>query len=159
MKRSQDNDNTTDHSHSHQQDVETTTGSTDGRVNDGEQDPAEPAAGFGTLLRVLRFSTPVNRTIQVVPVCAAVCSGAVMPLMALVLGRLTASLTQFGSADAQVSPSEFMRQVETNTLWFIYLFIGKFVLVYIWGFGLTFAASGMVQALRLEVCQTFRQGN
>jgi hypothetical protein len=59
MKRSQDKDNTADHSHSHQQDVETTTGSTDGRVDDGEQDPTEPAAGFGTLL--VRFLQMILR--------------------------------------------------------------------------------------------------
>jgi ATP-binding cassette, subfamily B (MDR/TAP), member 1 len=37
-----------------------------------------------------------------------------MPLMALVLGRLTANLTEFGSAGSQVSPDDFMKDVETN---------------------------------------------
>jgi hypothetical protein len=34
--------------------------------------------------------------------------------MALVLGRLTANLTEFGSAGSQVSAEDFMRDVETN---------------------------------------------
>ncbi|KAL2135473.1 hypothetical protein VTI74DRAFT_8332 [Chaetomium olivicolor] len=128
--------------------IAATTGSNDGQVDKKGQDAATPKAGFGTLLRVLRYSTPINRGVQVVCVFAALCSGAAMPLMALVLGRLTANLTQFGSVDTQVTPGEFMQQVKTNTLWFVYLFIGKF-LVYVWSFGFTYAASGMVQALRL----------
>ena len=38
-----------------------------------------------------------------------------MPLMALVLGRLTANFTNFGSIDNQQSSDEFIEQVETNT--------------------------------------------
>lgn len=38
-----------------------------------------------------------------------------MPLMALVLGRLTANFTNFGSIDNEQSSKEFMKQVQTNT--------------------------------------------
>lgn len=38
----------------------------------------------------------------------------VMPLMALVLGRLTGDFTNFGSIDNQQSSDEFMEQVENN---------------------------------------------
>lgn len=37
-----------------------------------------------------------------------------MPLMALVLGRLTANFTDFGSLDNKQSADQFMRQVERN---------------------------------------------
>lgn len=37
-----------------------------------------------------------------------------MPLMALVLGRLTANFTGFGSADNKQSTHDFMKQVQTN---------------------------------------------
>ncbi|KAL2759307.1 hypothetical protein ACRALDRAFT_1054549 [Sodiomyces alcalophilus JCM 7366] len=36
-----------------------------------------------------------------------------------------------------------------SSLWFVYLFIGKFTLVYLWSLGFSFTANRMVQALRL----------
>ncbi|KAF2280358.1 P-loop containing nucleoside triphosphate hydrolase protein [Westerdykella ornata] len=72
-----------------------------------------------------------------------------MPLMALILGRLTANITGFGKVGSTASPSQFMSQISANALWFVYLFIAKFILVYIWGLGFTFTANRTVQALRL----------
>ncbi|RYP13674.1 hypothetical protein DL767_010632 [Monosporascus sp. MG133] len=111
-----------------------------------------PQGGFVLLMRVFTFGTGLDRTIQIFCVFAALCSGAAMPLMALVLGQLTADFTNFGSADNEQSSSEFMQAVQTNALWFVYLFIGKFTacrLVYLWSFGFTFTANRMVQTLRL----------
>jgi hypothetical protein len=85
------------------------------------------------LLRVLAFSTRLNRIIQAISVVAALATGAggylrrkldsfrlagglrmsAMPLMALVLGRLTANITGFGSG-ADADSSSFMRQVSSN---------------------------------------------
>ncbi|KAH6603979.1 MDR-type ABC transporter [Trichoderma cornu-damae] len=109
-----------------------------------------PKEGFGTLLRVFAFGTAIDKIVQIVCVFAAVCSGAAMPLMALVLGRLTANFTNFGSVNNEESSQDFMKQVRTNALYFVYLFIGKFTLVYLWSFGLSYSANRMVQALRLK---------
>lgn len=129
---------------------------TDPRTAD-KDDGATPTPGLATLLRVLAFSSRRDRAIQILSAAAAVAAGAAMPLMALILGRLTANITSFGSASASstspASASHFMDNISTNALWFVYLFIGKFFLVYIWGFGFTYAANRTVQALRLRVCQ------
>ncbi|RFU78080.1 multidrug resistance [Trichoderma arundinaceum] len=106
--------------------------------------------GFGTLLRVFAFGKFIDRVIQIACALAALCSGAAMPLMALILGRLTANFTNFGSVDNEQSSQEFMRQVQTNALYFVYLFIAKFTLVYTWSFGFSYTANRMVQALRLK---------
>lgn len=37
-----------------------------------------------------------------------------MPLMALVMGRLTANFTDFGSLDNQQTSDELMKSVQTN---------------------------------------------
>ncbi|KAL7905950.1 P-loop containing nucleoside triphosphate hydrolase protein [Trichoderma velutinum] len=105
-----------------------------------------PKAGFGTLMRVFTFGQTKDRIIQIVCALAAICSGAAMPLMALVLGRLTANFTD---KDEQAS-ADFMKHVRTNALWFLYLFIAKFTLVYIWSFGFGYSANRMVRALRLK---------
>lgn len=82
--------------------------------------------------RVFAFGKAIDRTIQIVSALAAIFSGtgtstaslcaysftltiiAAMPLMALVLGRLTANFTDFGSANNGQSSKDFMKQVETN---------------------------------------------
>ncbi|KAK5988146.1 ABC-type transmembrane transporter verA [Cladobotryum mycophilum] len=114
------------------------------------QEPQEAPPSFGMLMRVFSYGSPADRAIQIVCAFAALCSGAAMPLMALVMGRLTANFTDFGSETNEQSSNEFMHQVRRNALWFVYLFIGKFTLVYIWSFGFTFTANRMVQALRLK---------
>ncbi|KAL7929945.1 P-loop containing nucleoside triphosphate hydrolase protein [Trichoderma chlorosporum] len=105
-----------------------------------------PSAGFGTLMRVFTFGETKDKVIQIACAAAAVCSGAVMPLMALVFGRLTANFTD----KEEQSSADFMKHVQTNALWFVYLFIAKFTLVYIWSFGFGYSANRMVQALRLK---------
>ncbi|KAK7178669.1 multidrug resistance protein 3 [Paraphaeosphaeria sporulosa] len=116
-----------------------------------EQQEETPKANLATLLRVLAFSGRLERVVQSVSVVAALATGAAMPLMALVLGRLTANITSYGStaATATNNPSQLMSHISTNALWFVYLFIGKSTLVYVWGFGFTFAANRTVQTLRL----------
>ncbi|KAL5403310.1 hypothetical protein PMIN06_007948 [Paraphaeosphaeria minitans] len=119
-----------------------------GTEGEEEQDEA-PKASLKTLLRVLAFGSQFDRIIQTACFVAALATGAAMPLMALILGRLTANITGFGKDGSTVSPSQFMSQISTNALWFVYLFIAKFILVYIWGLGFTFTANRTVQALRL----------
>ncbi|KOS23051.1 Leptomycin B resistance protein pmd1 [Escovopsis weberi] len=116
---------------------------------EGEKEEEAPPS-FGTLMRVFSYGSPADRALQFICVFAAVCSGAAMPLMALVMGRLTANFTDFGSEGNTQSGDLFMHQVRRNALYLVYLFIGKFSLVYIWSFGFTFAANRMVQALRLK---------
>ncbi|KAK0758269.1 hypothetical protein N5P37_009571 [Trichoderma harzianum] len=99
-----------------------------------------PKAGFGTLMwrwYVKHWSGTTSFMLTII---------AAMPLMALVLGRLTANFTD---KDEQAS-ADFMKHVRTNALWFLYLFIAKFTLVYIWSFGFGYSANRMVQALRLK---------
>ncbi|CAH0018871.1 unnamed protein product [Clonostachys rhizophaga] len=109
-----------------------------------------PPGGFAKLMRVFTFATNLDRLIQIGCAFAAVCSGAAMPLMALVLGRLTANFTDYGGSNEDESTADFMKSVQTNALYFVYLFIGKVTLVYIWSFGFTFAASRMVQTMRIS---------
>ncbi|KAK1243185.1 hypothetical protein MKX07_003813 [Trichoderma sp. CBMAI-0711] len=111
-------------------------------------DDETPKQSFGTLMRVFSFGKPTDNVIQIVCAFAAICSA--MPLMALVLGRLTANFTGFGSVDNKQSTHDFMKQVQKNALYFVYLFIAKFLLVYIWSFGFGYSANRMVQALRLK---------
>jgi ATP-binding cassette subfamily B (MDR/TAP) protein 1 len=53
-----------------------------------------------------------------------------------------------------LSPSDYMNQVEKFTLYFVYLFIAKFVLVYIYCLSASVAAVRTTKALRLDFLQS-----
>jgi ATP-binding cassette subfamily B (MDR/TAP) protein 1 len=53
-----------------------------------------------------------------------------------------------------LSPSQYMNEVEKYTLYFIYLFIAKFVLVYTYSLGASVAAIRTTKALRLDFLQS-----
>lgn len=54
----------------------------------------------------------------------------------------------------RLSPSEYMNKVEYFTLYFVYLFIAKFVLVYVFSLGASIAAIRTTKALRLDFLQS-----
>jgi ATP-binding cassette subfamily B (MDR/TAP) protein 1 len=53
-----------------------------------------------------------------------------------------------------LSPSEYMNQVDQFTLYFVYLFIAKFVLVYVYCLSASVAAVRTTKALRLDFLQS-----
>jgi ATP-binding cassette subfamily B (MDR/TAP) protein 1 len=54
----------------------------------------------------------------------------------------------------RLSPSEYMDNVSHFTLYFVYLFIAKFVLVYVYSLGASIAAIRTTKALRLDFLQS-----
>ncbi|TWU74032.1 hypothetical protein ED733_002101 [Metarhizium rileyi] len=119
--------------------------------------------GFGLLMRVLTFSSTLDRVIQIICAVAALCSGAALPLMAIVLGRLTADFTGFGSEDSKQSEEDFLAAYTSSICSLansqhVYPLepaqrplrkANDAKLVYIWSFGFTFTANRTVQTLRL----------
>lgn len=53
-----------------------------------------------------------------------------------------------------LSPSDYMSEVKVFTLYFVYLFVAKFVLVYIYSLGASVAAIRTTKALRLDFLQS-----
>jgi ATP-binding cassette, subfamily B (MDR/TAP), member 1 len=55
---------------------------------------------------------------------AALGGGSAYPLMTLVLGNLVNAFNDL--AVGRLSPAEFRDSINQNSLWFVYLFAGKF---------------------------------
>ena len=81
---------------------------------------------------------------------SAVASGAALPLMTIVFGQFATRFTQFTGGDGEVSPSEFRNHVDGFVLWFIYLFIGRFVISYIATVTASVAAIRVTRTIRLK---------
>lgn len=57
-------------------------------------------------------------------------SGTVLPLMDVVFGKFVNVFNDF--VIGELSPAGYRSKVNEFSLYFIYLFIGKFVLTYVW---------------------------
>lgn len=103
---------------------------------------------LSSFIRVLYdFSTPTDHALRIIGFCAAIMSGVALPCMTLVFGSSVDEFNKFGSGEQ--SPSEMYQALCRNALWFSYLFIGRYVLVYI--HASCFGASG------IRATRAFRQ--
>ncbi|KAJ5777263.1 hypothetical protein N7520_000509 [Penicillium odoratum] len=75
------------------------------------------------------FSTPFDHALRIIGVCAAIASGAALPCMTLVFGSFVDDFNSIGSGEQ--SSSEKYDNLSNNALLFLYLFVGRYVLVYI----------------------------
>ena len=76
--------------------------------------------------------------------------------MTLIFGQFTTKFNNFSTG--QVSPSSFRQEVDHYVLWFIYLFVGRFVITWITNVAVTVAAIRTTRALRKAfLTSTLRQ--
>ncbi|KAF2133841.1 P-loop containing nucleoside triphosphate hydrolase protein [Dothidotthia symphoricarpi CBS 119687] len=105
---------------------------------------------------LFRYATTRDILIMVVAAIASIGAGAVMPLMTLVYGNFAGSFTSY-SVDA-VAAQHFENQINTNSLYFVYLGIGSFVFSYISVVGFSITGERITQQIReLYLRAIFRQ--
>lgn len=73
-------------------------------------------------------------------------AGATLPLMTLVFGSSTGSINSYvsGQGDTQ----QFQHKIHTLVLWFVYLFVGRFVIGYVGTLSICIAAARTTNSLR-----------
>jgi ATP-binding cassette subfamily B (MDR/TAP) protein 1 len=86
--------------------------------HDAEGKLSAPAAYF----RLWTYAYPLDVILRVIATAAALGGGSAYPLMTLIFGNLVNAFNNTGV----LSPSEFRSTVNRDSLWFLYLFIGKF---------------------------------
>ncbi|KAL6705018.1 hypothetical protein ACN47E_007421 [Coniothyrium glycines] len=111
------------------------------------------AVGYFALFR---YASTKDKLIMAVAFIASVGAGAIMPLMALVYGGFAGTFTDF-SIDI-VAAEKFRNQVNTYTLYFVYLGIASFVTSYISIVGFSYTGERITQQIReLYLRAIFRQ--
>ncbi|KIW04399.1 hypothetical protein, variant 1 [Verruconis gallopava] len=71
--------------------------------------------------------------------------------MDLIFGKFVTTFNNFAVGNA--SPAEFRKELNHWTLYFVYLFVGRFVLNYIWTFCFSLSAIRITKALRIRTLQ------
>ncbi|KAF3483014.1 multidrug resistance protein [Arthroderma uncinatum] len=117
-------------------------------VPNAELKKDEPPQGFGAYVKLWSWCEPVDVVLRIVGFFAAIGAGTALPLMTIVFGKFVDVFNDFGVG--RVSAADFRSQVSKNALWFVYLFIGKFCLVYIHTVCFNITSIRCVRKLRLE---------
>lgn len=98
----------------------------------GKQKPkADSTPGLGNFFRVLGYATPLDRFLMVAGVICSGGAGVALPLMNIIFGHLVGSFNNYFIPGSTVTTDQFLSGVNSNALYFFYLFIGKFILGYI----------------------------
>ncbi|KAK1807452.1 hypothetical protein LTR12_018203, partial [Friedmanniomyces endolithicus] len=97
-------------------------------MEDNTEDAEGKKAGIGDYFRVFTYTDTLDRFLYAIGFACAVAAGATLPLMTLVFGSSTGSINSYvsGQGDTQ----QFQHKIHTLVLWFVYLFVGRFVIGY-----------------------------
>ena len=100
--------------------------------SDKSQPKQNKTGGFiANLGRLLSYATGSDWILIITAVLCSAGAGIALPLMnVVVFGRLSANFTGYFVPGSGITKTEFLSQVNHNTLYIVYLFIGKFVLDY-----------------------------
>ncbi|KAI8930845.1 hypothetical protein NX059_011865 [Plenodomus lindquistii] len=105
---------------------------------------------------LFRYASRKDIIVMILALIASIAAGAVMPLMTLVYGSFAGTFTSF-SVDANAA-STFQDQINTFTLYFVYLGVGSFVTSYISIVGFSYTGERITQQIReLYLRAIFRQ--
>ncbi|KAK3364499.1 P-loop containing nucleoside triphosphate hydrolase protein [Lasiosphaeria hispida] len=114
------------------------------------------SSAFRSYIRVFGYADRLGWTINAISLVAVIGSGIVLPLMNFVFGRFVTVFNNFVIGAAM--PDEFRSGIDQYTLYFVYLFLGKFVLSYIWTTLLSANGIRVARSLRIDFLKhTLRQ--
>ncbi|OTA57384.1 multidrug resistance protein [Hypoxylon sp. EC38] len=80
--------------------------------------------------RIFTYADPPSWTLNVIALMATIGTGASMPLLDFILGKTVTTFDNFQTDS--VDPAKFRSDVAKWALLMVYLFIGRFVLAYVW---------------------------
>ncbi|RMZ82397.1 hypothetical protein DV737_g2060, partial [Chaetothyriales sp. CBS 132003] len=121
-----------------------------------QDDDKEPSGGIGHYIRIFRYADALSRTLFAVAIVGSIASGSALPLMSLIFGRFT---NQFNNFSVGASNREsFKSAVDDLLLWFVYLFVARFVIVYLANVAISTAAIRTTASIRRAFLEaTLRQ--
>ncbi|KAH7137728.1 ABC transporter type 1, transmembrane domain-containing protein, partial [Dactylonectria macrodidyma] len=113
-------------------------------------------SGFKYYLRVFTYNDLRGWILNVVAFVAMIAAGTLLPIMDIIFGKFINAFNDF--VNGKLSPAGYRSEVGKYSLYFVYLFVAKFVLTYLWTMLVSIAAIRTTMALRIDfVQQTLRQ--
>ncbi|KAG9238824.1 P-loop containing nucleoside triphosphate hydrolase protein [Amylocarpus encephaloides] len=85
---------------------------------------------FKHYFRIFAFSNTLDKVLLLVAAFGQIGVGVTLPLMNIVFGKLVGSFSDFFIPSSTVTKEQFLRSINQQTLYIVYLFIGRWVLSY-----------------------------
>ncbi|PWY75371.1 putative ABC multidrug transporter [Aspergillus heteromorphus CBS 117.55] len=119
-------------------------------INDAEIEPVSAK----NYLRILSYGARDGGIVAIaLGLFCAMGSGIALPLMNIVFGKLVGTFTQYFVPGNSVSEQSFKSTVDKDSLYIVYIFVGKFVLTYVSMLSFRIVSLHASAALRLEYTQ------
>ncbi|KAH6884073.1 P-loop containing nucleoside triphosphate hydrolase protein [Thelonectria olida] len=132
---------------------------TEGVDHGGESDKIgdeKKEASFKDFLRVFTYNDVKGYIFNSIALFAMIAAGSLLPLMDIVFGKFVNVFNDF--VNGKLSPAGYRSEVAKYSLYFVYLFVAKFALTYLWTMLISITAIRTTKALRIDfVRQTLRQ--
>ncbi|CAM1501550.1 Fc.00g035340.m01.CDS01 [Cosmosporella sp. VM-42] len=126
-----------------------------GGDDEGSTDEMQDGS-FKYFLRVFTYNDGQGWLMNTIAFAAMIAAGTLLPIMEIVFGKFVNVFNDFIAGRS--SPADFRREVGQYSLYLVYLFIGRFVLTYLWTVLVSISAIRTTKALRVDfVRQTLRQ--
>ncbi|KAB5571931.1 P-loop containing nucleoside triphosphate hydrolase protein [Coniochaeta sp. 2T2.1] len=129
---------------------------TDGSTATEDTTKSAGESSRNSYVRVFMYNDTIGWVTTAVGVVCMVAAGVLLPLMNFVFGKFVTVFNDF--ITGRKTPEEFRHSINQYTLYFVYLFVAKFVLSYIWTTVISINAIRITRSLRLDYLkQTLRQ--
>ncbi|KAL5326565.1 hypothetical protein ACEPPN_004252 [Leptodophora sp. 'Broadleaf-Isolate-01'] len=92
---------------------------------------AENKATWSDYLRVFTYSTLTDRILLGIAFFAQIATGCTLPLMNIVFGHLATHFSAYFTPGSTITKAQFLHILSKQTLYIVYLFVGRWVLSYI----------------------------
>lgn len=120
------------------------------------QPMCEISISLTMLQRIFRFADRLDQCLFTIAFLTSIASGTALPLMTIIFGQFTTKFNDFVNGDN--SGETFKSDVDQFVLWFVYLFVGRFAIVYIANICVSIAAIRTTRAVRKAFLEsTLRQ--
>ncbi|KAJ5472359.1 hypothetical protein N7530_006360 [Penicillium desertorum] len=118
------------------------------------KDETAKSASLGSYARILSYGASHGGIyIMILGLICAMASGIALPLMNIVFGQLVGTFNEYFIPGSGITEGSFKSSVNQNSLYIVYLFIGKFCLTYISMICFRLISLHASGALRLEYTQ------
>ncbi|PNS18398.1 Leptomycin B resistance protein pmd1 [Sphaceloma murrayae] len=134
--------------------------------DDEGEHKADKESGLGDYFRIFTYADPLDRALYAIALLGAIASGATFPLMTLIFGSSTTTFNEYAAGRGDVT--RFQSGVNDLVLYFIYLFVARFVIGYTATLCVCIAAARTTNTLRKkflscllrqEIAHFDKQGN
>ncbi|PZC95879.1 MdlB, ABC-type multidrug transport system, ATPase and permease component [Pyrenophora tritici-repentis] len=122
--------------------------SVDDGDGDGDGTRDEPKDESNSYIRIFKYADRTSWILNIIAAIAAIAAGTLLPLLDLIFGKFVSSFNGF--ATGSMTPAKYRSEVNKYTLYLVYLFIAKFLLVYIHSTLMSIAAIRTTKALRMD---------